>query len=495
MSLYLAATGADVQKGGSLCGIRMRPRAVGFMECKLPDLYPGADGQGWYDVGAEAATKGLSKKAEKGPKRPQARKVTNLCPKSNKKLGSVAQQCHRISGVLSWVAHARGMMEMAKKHQLAHNAVKKREMPGHKNGVRRKPTDGIPEWKGREPEPNRIKMRTWKDFHVPAIRPYHSGCCILKSNPGGNDKENIELLGRSQTLKNHPAQPPEQTNNLNSHQPPIETNMLELRVIGRSPAKRLFWVCWVHWNFVIFTWTGEYFETGPKYKYKWVTPVIRIRNIATSLNIAPDVVGCRSQNGNNRMDSGHATPINVPYHLCNAFAIRVSAIPRHQEKPPWLLDAQVTGNESCNMGVEQETHKNCAVALAVLLALVDRAVKDQCRNGGLVYSADRARGDDIDDDKCLDFTSLRLHVASDEDYGTGRELEGLRVEAAVSDLKGRWDGRDKKKRRKSERRSMAYSMWGEGEDGGKGKRTKWSPITPSVNPLPMHPHHDALGFE
>ncbi|KAJ6525375.1 hypothetical protein B0H19DRAFT_1084921 [Mycena capillaripes] len=37
--------------------------------------------------------------------------------------------------------------------------------------------------------------------------------------------------------------------------------------------------------------------------------------------------------------------------------------------------SRATGNESCNMGVEEETHKNRAVALAVLLALVNHAVK------------------------------------------------------------------------------------------------------------------------
>ncbi|KAJ6550005.1 hypothetical protein B0H19DRAFT_1073898 [Mycena capillaripes] len=90
---------------------------------------------------------------------------------------------------------------------------------------------------------------------------------------------------------------------------------------------------------------------------------------------------------------------NVLYRLCYASAVRVLAIPGHQEKLPWLLGAQdipvvvhgytrtckkypaptaasrATGNESCNMGVEEETHKNRAVALAVLLALVNHAVK------------------------------------------------------------------------------------------------------------------------
>ncbi|KAJ6555819.1 hypothetical protein B0H19DRAFT_1235286 [Mycena capillaripes] len=135
------------------------------------------------------------------------------------------------------------------------------------------------------------------------------------------------------------------------------------------------------------------------------------------------------------------------------------------------------------MGVEQETHKNCAVALAVLLALVDRAVKmsdlSQAGYAPLAYTGSMPQWGD----------SYTQQI--------GPEEMTLMTTSAWTcrQYKGRWDGRDKKKRRKSERRSLAYSMWGEGEDGGKGKRTKWSPITPSVNPLPMHPHHDALGFE
>ncbi|KAJ6543084.1 hypothetical protein B0H19DRAFT_1239219 [Mycena capillaripes] len=150
-------------------------------------------------------------------------------------------------------------------------------------------------------------------------------------------------------------------------------------------------------DFVAFTWTGVLRHRAQvDYKY--------------------------NQNGNNRMDSGHSTPIayrldDVPGfsesavhaaectvppllcicrpsfgypgtsgkaamvtwrtgHTCGSTRIytNMQEIKQAQYPAPTVA-SRATGNESCNMGVEEETHKNRAVALAVLLALVNHAVK------------------------------------------------------------------------------------------------------------------------